>query len=279
MKGPKFLNPEDYMDSAFPAGCCSCGNESDERAIPQQRVMEKLDSHLSRNDYEAAERHLLYWMSEADRIKDLRGQLMVSNELIGLYRKTGKQIEAYAYAEKALSLLKEMDFEESVSAGTTYVNAATAYNAFGEQEKALELYEKARAIYEGNPVVPAHLRGGLFNNMALSCKALGRYEEAFALYEQAMQAMAEVPDGVLEQAITCLNMADAVAGQQGLEAGEAQISELLDRAQVLLQDPSAPRNGYYAFVCEKCAPVFDYYGYFLTAAELREEAKKIYDRA
>ena len=278
MKSPKFLNPEDYMDSAFPAGC-SCGNESEERAIPQQRVMAKLDSYLNAKDYEEAERHLLYWMSEADRLHDLRGQLMVSNEMIGLYRKTGKQIEAYAYAEKALSLLKEMDFEESVSAGTTYVNAATAYNAFGEHEKALELYEKARAVYEGNPAVPDHLRGGLYNNMALSCKALGRYDEAFALYEQAMRAMAEVPGGVLEQAITCLNMADAVAAQQGLEAGEARISELLDRAHTLLQDPSAPQDGYYAFVCEKCAPVFDYYGYFLTAAELRDEAGKIYDRA
>ncbi len=278
MRDPNFLKPEDYMDSAYPTGC-SCGNEADERTIPQQRVMAKLDSYLNTKDYAEAERHLLYWMSEADRLHDLRGQLMVSNEMIGLYRKTGQQIEAFAYAEKALSLLKELDYEQSISAGTTYVNAATAYNAFDEQEKALELYEKARVIYESNPAVADHLRGGLYNNMALSCKALGRYDEAFALYEKAMNAMAEVPGGVLEQAITCLNMADAVVAQQGLEEGEARISELLDRAQTLLQDPSAPHDGYYAFVCEKCAPVFDYYGYFLTAAELREEAGKIYDGA
>ena len=275
MRTPSFLRPEDYMDSAFPGGC-SCGNEAEEQAIPQQRVMAKLDSYLNTKDYEEAERHLLYWMSEADRMHDLRGQLMVSNEMIGLYRKTDRQIEAYAYAEKALSLLKELDFEQSISAGTTYVNAATAYNAFGDHEKALTLYEKARAIYETNPAVPAHLRGGLYNNMALSCKALGRYDEAFALYERAMQTMAEVSGGALEQAITCLNMADAVAAQQGLEEGEARIAELLDRAQALLGDPSAPHDGYYAFVCEKCAPVFDYYGYFLVAQELREDAEKIY---
>ena len=36
------------------------------------------------------------------------------------------------------------------------------------------------------------------------------------------------------------------------------------------------RIGYYAFVCEKCAPVFEYYGYFLTADRFRETAEKIY---
>ena len=40
-----------------------------------------------------------------------------------------------------------------------------------------------------------------------------------------------------------------------------------------------PRDGYYAFVCEKCAPTFDYYGYFLIADDLNERAKAIYERA
>ena len=32
------------------------------------------------------------------------------------------------------------------------------------------------------------------------------------------------------------------------------------------------KDGYYAFVCEKCAPVFGHYGYFLTEIE---EGKKL----
>ena len=42
--------------------------------------------------------------------------------------------------------------------------------------------------------------------------------------------------------------------------------------------PGLPRNGYYAFVCEKCAPTFDYFGRFAFAAELRAVSEEIYAR-
>jgi hypothetical protein len=57
------------------------------------------------------------------------------------------------------------------------------------------------------------------------------------------------------------------------------VEEYLDRAEVLLNTESLPRNGYYAFVCEKCAPVFGHYGYFATEAELKRRAEEINDRA
>ena len=61
--------------------------------------------------------------------------------------------------------------------------------------------------------------------------------------------------GELEQAITWLNMADALEAERGAEAAEGEVEEYLDRAAALLDTASLPRNGYYAFVCEKCAPV------------------------
>ena len=150
--------------------------------------------------------------------------------------------------------------------------------AFGEHERALKLFEQAKTVYESDPHTQKHLLGGLYNNMALCCQALGRYDDAFRLYEQAMDAMTEVAYGELEQAITCLNMADAVAGRDGLEAGEGQIFALLDKAYDLLHTPGVPHEGYYAFVCEKCAPTFSYYGYFLTAEDLKRRAEEIYGR-
>ena len=273
-----FLNPEDYMEPACPL----CMDPPDAAhavdPIPQQRVVQKLDDYMSRRDYDGAERHLLYWLSEAERGNDLRGELLVRNELVGHYRKAGDRDKAFAHAERALALVDELELAGSVSAGTTYVNAATANSAFGEHQRALELFEKAKTVYEAERRTQKHLLGGLYNNMALSCQALGRYDEAFKLYEKAMDAMSEVAYGELEQAITCLNMADAVAGRDGIEAGEGKIFALLDRAYDLLQTPDVPHNGYYAFVCEKCAPTFSYYGYFAAAQELEQEAKAIYER-
>ena len=273
------------------------------KPVPQRRIADKMNEYMSRRDYAGAERHLLYWLAEAELGRDLQGQLMLQNEMVGHYRKTAQREKAMESAGKALELLAELGMENSISAGTTYVNVATACNAFGEYERSLELFGKARAVYENSSFVEPRLLGGLYNNMALTCTALSKYDEALALYEKAVSVMAKVPDGGLEQAITCLNMADTVEAWLGMEEGESRIFELADRAEELLDDkgrellrrpdgetsvletPGAlkalpaeekARIGYYAFVCEKCAPVFEYYGYFLTANRLRETAEKIY---
>ena len=273
------------------------------KPVPQRRIADKMNEYMSRRDYAGAERHLLYWLAEAELGRDLQGQLMLQNEMVGHYRKTAQREKAMESAGKALELLAELGMENSISAGTTYVNVATACNAFGEYERSLELFGKARAVYENSSFVEPRLLGGLYNNMALTCTALSKYDEALALYEKAVSVMAKVPDGGLEQAITCLNMADTVEAWLGMEEGESRIFELADRAEELLDDkgrellrrpdgetsvletPGAlkalpaeekARIGYYAFVCEKCAPVFEYYGYFLTADRLRETAEKIY---
>ena len=246
------------------------------RPIPQQRVIEKMDWYMSRRDYAGAERHLLYWLEEARAGNDLRGTLMLLGELVGHYRKTGQRDKALENGEAALALLERMEYGDTISAATTFVNYATALNVFGENERALALFERARPIYESSPATRPELLGGLYNNMALTCAAQGRFDEAEALYDKAMAVMAKAPHGALEQAITCLNRADLVEARDGMEAGEREIYALADRAVALLDDPCLEHDGYYAFVCEKCVPTLEYYGYFDDARRLKEEAERIY---
>ena len=273
------LKPEDYMEPR----CLLCeepfGVKPEVKAVPQQRIIEKMDEYMSRRDYAGAERHLLYWLEEAKLGHDQRGELLLRNELVGHYRKVGDREKAIANAKEAINLLEQLDFEGTISSGTTYTNVATAYHAFGESEQALHFFEKACAVYENTPSTKPQLLGGLYNNMALALVQLRRFEEAYRLYDRAMAQMEKVPGGVLEQAITCLNIANAVEDEKGLEAGEQEIFSLLDRAEALLNDASAPRDGYYAFVCEKCAPTFSYYGYFSVAADLQKRAEDLYERA
>ena len=270
------IGPEDYVEPR----CLLCdepyGMTPEVKAVPQKRIAEKLDAYMAKRDYKGAERHLLYWLEEARLGRDLRGELMVRGELIGHFRKTGNREGALENVDRVLSLLKEMDFEDSISAGTAFVNAATALNAFGENERSLELFEKARKIYEAASSTDPALLGGLYNNMALTNASLGRYGEAMALYEKAAAVMRRVPGGHLEEAVTCLNMADTLEKQGGMEENEKRIFSLLDRAQELLEKQGETPAGYYAFVLEKCAPAFSYYGYFAAARELSEKAEKIY---
>ena len=247
------------------------------RPVPQQRIRDRLDAYMSRRDYAGAERHLLYWLQEARSCRDGRGELMVLNELVGHYRKTGARERAMRCADDALRLLDALDLRGSITEGTTCVNVATACSAFGDNARALSLFERARAAYEAGPAAQPGLLGGLYNNMALACAALGRYDEALELYEGAQAQMARVKYGALEQAITCLNMANLIEARDGMEAGEADIFRLLEKASALLDTEGIPHDGYYAFVCEKCAPTFDYYGWFADAERFKKESARIYE--
>ncbi len=273
------IGPEDYAEPR----CLLCdepyGKEPEVRSVPQQRIIEKNDEYLAKRDYEGAERHLLYWLEEARLGNDKRGMLVIANELIGHYRKCGVKEKALEYVDLALSLLEKLGYGNTPTAGTTYVNCATACNAFSENERSMAYFKKAQSIYESIPDISDTLLGGLYNNMGLCCKALKRFDEARAYYAKATACMTKVENGELERAITCLNVADVAAEEKGLEDGEPEIYNLLDEAYDLLKNNNAPRDGYYAFVCEKCAPVFGYYGYFLAADELSDLAKQIYERS
>ena len=190
------LEKEDYIEP----NCVLCGKPGEEvgaEPVPVGRILDKLREYEDRSDWEAVERHLKYWLAEAEANHDERGQLMLNNELMGYYRKQGRQEEAFAHAE--------------------------------------EMFRKAIAV------------------------------------------MKQQEYGELEQAITWLNMADAAEAALGAEAAEEKVGDYLDTAEELLDTESLPRNGYYAFVCEKCAPVFGHYGYFATEAELMRRAKEIHD--
>lgn len=272
----KVLAPEDYAEPR----CLLCGEAygvtEEIRPVPQQRIREKLDEYMSRRDFDGAERHLLYWLEEAVLGADLRGQLMIRGELIGFYRKRGEKEKAMESIEDAVRLINELSFEGTLSAGTTYVNIATACNAFGENRRAMDYFEKARAVYEANPAAGPELTGGLYNNMGICCCDLGEYENAEKFFQLALERMRTVPGGETEQAITWLNMADLAAAKLGMEEAETQIDACLEKALELLNTPGLTLDGYYAFVCEKCASVFSYYGYFLDAEELNTRAEEIY---
>ena len=247
-------------------------------SLPLDRILQRLDSYLERNDYAGAERHLQYWLSEADASRDERGRLSLLNEQIGLYRKTAREAECLAAIAGARSLSRTLGLENSLTYGTTLINAATGCKAFGRAAEALPLYREARALYESSlPPDDARL-GGLYNNMALTLAELGEFREAEDLYRRAIGVMEKQEHGALEVAVTRLNMADLIAAETGLEDGAEEIEKQLAEAERLLDSGELPRDGHYAFVCEKCAPVFGYYGYFVFEEELTRRAKEIHER-
>ena len=243
--------------------------------ISTERILAKLDEHLHKNDYASAERHLLYWLGESSGAGDIRTELLIRNELMGLYRKLGRENEAIECVDAALQRIDEQNIAHQVGAATTFLNCATVYKAFGKAEQGIALFERARAVYESELKPDDSRLGGLYNNMALSLVDLGRFREADELYKKAIAVMEQNEGGALEVAITYLNMATAAESERGLLDADETVQEYLDKAEKLLED-FASRDGYYAFVCEKCASVFNYYGRFMYANELLARARRIY---
>lgn len=268
------LSKEDYEEPRCPL----CLHDTP-APVPQQRIREKLDEYMARRDYAGAERHLTYWLAEAQQNGDLRGEFFLRGEMMGHYRKTGNREKAMESARESMRLMELMEYGQTLSAATACINAATVYDAFGEPAQALPLFIRAQGIYEQSLPAEDPRLGGLYNNMGLAYMALGRFQEAESAFARALAVMEQVQNGQNEQAITYLNMANLLEAEQGLEQAEAAIGAYLDKAAALLNDPALPHDGYHAFVCEKCAPTFDYYGYFLAAAQFNERAKEIYERA
>ncbi len=267
------MKKEDY--EAVP---CCCGNRGSipGSRINMVRVREKLDALEAAGDIPGAGRLLEYWLAEARGVADRTGEVLLENEMVGMWRKAGEGEKSLLHGEKALALLAEYGLEDTVMAGTTRINMATACTAFGREEEAWNLFEEAREIYERLLNPEDGRLGGLYNNMGLSAMSLGRLAEGRELFGKALEVMKKVPGGEGEAAVTCLNLADLASMEaEGQEDEESLIraaeetETLVDRAWELLGTPSLSRDTYYRFLCDKCAPVFEHYGRLEEAEKLR----------
>ena len=243
--------------------------------VPVRRIIEKLDAFFEVNDTAGAVEFLKKWETEAKELGDLRGEISIQNELMGLYRKEGFRDEAYSATHRALFLIDKTGISDTVPAATVMLNAATVYKAFGDPSGALELYEMANKIYSKELDGDDPLVAGLCNNSALALCDLGRYEEAERLFIEAAAIMSCVPYGACDEAATYVNMAHMYEAWRGDTSNE--IFECMTSAWEILDADTTRRDAYYAFVADKCAPSFEHFGDAEKSSVLKERSKKIYE--
>ncbi len=243
--------------------------------IPIDRIIQRVDALFDKNDTDEAGRLLVYWRDEAIKLRDTHGELTVESELIGYYRKMGKRDEALASVARALELTALLGQEEMASGATVFINAATAYKAFGMAIEAMPLYERAGQVYKS--VLPENdpRFGGLYNNMALALTDLGEFEKAEKAYFAALSVMTKISGGEPEAAITNINLAHMYEAWGKTD----KLADCMQRAYELLHSENIRHDGYYAFVLEKCAPSFGYFGNIAAYEEFTREYERIYARA
>ena len=267
------LRKEDYEEPT----CPFCKKTDAPTPIDIARVIERLDEYLSENDIEGATRHLAYWLTEALAAKDKRGEIAVRNEQIGLFRKRGMKKEAIESALLAEEAVRAAHLDDTLTAATVRLNHATARAAFGEEEMAITLYREVLRMYQA-ALSPSDLRiATLENNLASALTAKGSYEEARTRYLSALAVVEKEVATYPDAAVTYLNLADLVYREKGAEAGADEIGTLCLQADKLLKDRRVKKDGYYAFVADKCAGGFRFHGFFRLADEYTALSRRIYE--
>ncbi len=253
--------------------CSGCSKENISR-VPIIRVIAKLDECFAHNDLEGAVSLLEYWNSEAQNIGDNRGRLEILNEQIGIYRRTYSRDKALAAVSGALKIIENEGLDGALSTGTIYVNIATTLKAFGKTIEAMPYYDKAQEIYDSYANVPLFQKAALNNNKASALTELGDFKAAEQCYLAAIELLNEKSEYFGEIAVSYVNLAHLYEEMARLDT---DIFATMEKAWQYITHPNAKHDGNYAFVCTKCAPSFEYFGFSEREQILSKEAEKIYE--
>ena len=262
---------------------CCCFDSSLYRGIPDAEpcrdpidvpaVIARLDALYNAGREKEALVLLEQTRDEARARVDWRGELSMLSELLGYHRRDGDREKAMAAVNGSLDLLRLHRMGATVSGATVLLNAATTLKCFGRAKESIPIFEHVARVY-GDNLDPTDYRfAGLYNNMGLSYADEEDYLQAERCFRLALQVIAHSRNPQNELAVTCCNLAELYDRQ---DPEDPRIGEYMEKAWDYLNDPALPRNGYHAFTISKCAPSFDYFGYFLYSRELKERAEKIY---
>lgn len=261
-------------------GQCMDGNHRSESplegsCLDGSLVVRELDRLLDQDRGQEAADWLCRCLSESRQREDWQTELTVLNEMMGFYRNQGDREKGLLAVEEGIRLLGTRGIRESVTAGTTLLNAATTMKAFGKTKESLPYYEEAERLYGRFLPAGDYRLAGFYNNYALALMETGDFRRSEECFQRAMSIMEGLPESTLEIGVTLVNLATLYDSWQ---QGEERVRDCLLRAWDCFEDPGVRRNAYYAFNCRKCAGTFGYYGFFFMEEELRMRAEEIYQR-
>ena len=246
-----------------------------ERTVDVPAIIRGLDALYAQGREDEAQTYLERRLEEARALGDWRGELSLTSELLGQYRRSMDEKKGLAAVDDALELIRAHRMGRTVSGATVMLNAATTLGCFGQNAEALPIFRHVSRVFADNLDPHDYRFAGLFNNMANAHAALGETAEAEGLFRAAIRIMDRLEGGGNEIAVTLSSLAELY---DAADPEDPRIAETLEQAWETLDDPALRRDGYYAFMASKCVPVFDRLGFFLYANDLKERIDAIHER-
>ena len=244
------------------------------KSVDMPSFIARLDALYSKGQEAKAGQLLDEEAENARKLGDWRSELSLLSEICGHCRRSAEKEKAMDAIGRIYEIIREHCMGSTVSAATVLLNAATTLKCFGEAERSIPVFEHVSRVYAAHLDPYDYRFAGLYNNMALSYADVGEHEQAEKLFKAAMKIIEQCKNPQNELAVSLCNLAELYYKQ---DAEDGRVNECMEKAWEYLNDPTLPRDGYHAFTISKCAPSFDYFGFFLYAKELKERAAGIYE--
>lgn len=236
-------------------------------------ILVHVDRLNEQRKYSESKMYLEQQLKESREAGDSAAELGLLSELIGVYRKDGSRNKGINSVHEAFKLIQDLGIEGTATAGTIWVNGATALQEFGMYDEALTYYYMASRAYSDTIAPDDYRFASLLNNMGACFTALGRYDEALEHLNRALSCVKGNNFTPLEEAVTYMNIADTYAHMDPPD--DDRVEYYVDLCLKVFDDPSVPRDPYYSFYANSCGLGLKELGFFRDAKRLIKTAEGI----
>jgi len=202
-----------------------------------QEFFQGLDRIASAENKEAVIAYLERSLAEAENEGDRHAVVSILNEMMGFFRSISRYAEALGLAKRAVGLMQELGYEDTVAYGTTLLNCATAYRTSGDNVTALEMFIEALGIFSRHVAPDDYRLAGLYNNIGAIYEETGRYEAALDMLQMAADILEKHADMRSHAATVQSNLALILFKLNR----DAEAKSALDRSQALFRQEE--KNG------------------------------------
>lgn len=187
---------------------------------------------------EETEAFLRRSIARAEAEKDEHSLVTILNEAAGYFRNVSKCAEAIKAADRALGILERLGYQDGVPYGTTLLNAATAYRAGGQSQKALDMFRASLALLEKRLPATDHRLAAVYNNISAIHQEQGRLPEALECLRKAVDILESNTELTDDTAIVLTNLAMLLLR---VERGEEALAGL-EKATALFRRAARERG-------------------------------------
>lgn len=192
-----------------------------------QSVLQQLHVYFDSGQTPLAGVFLEEKYEEALAERDKTAMLHLLNELIGYYREVTDEEGAIRTEERLKELLLDDGFQNTVEAGTSYLNMATGYRFLKMYDEASTYYDRAGQILREKLPENDMRLAGLYNNQSILLQARKDYVNAAKYLMQALRILEANPEQKVQEAVTYTNLAqvyivemDYVNAEKALQKAE-----------------------------------------------------------